>query len=134
MTQEEVWPVEFTFPSTDKEEESSKEETDTSRCILCDFDHSSSECPNTIQAHWYCGGIGREEGSIRHQRRCGRPQLGLPITCYFCGICHPAEAECTLKWQEQFPDNLTISKEESDTLTQEMIQETEEELCHLCRA
>ena len=47
-------------------------------------------------------------------------------------------SECTLKWQEQFPDDLTISKEKGDTLTQEMIQEmiqeTEEELCHLCRA
>ena len=130
--------MEFTFPSTEEEEESCKEETDTSRCILCDFDHSSSECPNTIQACWYCGGIGREEGSIRPQRRCGRPQPGLPKACYFCGIYHPEVSECTRKWQEQFSDDLTISKEESDTVTQEMIQEmiqeTEEVLCHLCRA
>ena len=90
MTQGEVWPVEFSFHSA---EEETSEEIDASNCILCGFDHSSSECPNYLPLCTYCGEVGR------HRKRCERPLLGLPKACYFCDISHPEVSECTIKWQ-----------------------------------
>ena len=55
MIQGAEWSVEFLFSPT---EEETSEEIDASNCILCDLDHPSSECPNTVQVCKYCGGVG----------------------------------------------------------------------------
>ena len=83
------------------------------------------ECYNTLQACWYCGGVG-QNGEERHLTDCERP---LP-KCPYYGMYHLEVPECRLKWQEQFPDDHTVQTGEYD-IYQEL--ETEEELCHLCK-
>ena len=61
------------------------------------------ECYNTLQACWYCGGVG-QYGQERHLVDCERP---LP-QCPYCGMYHSEVPECQFKWQEQFLDNHTI--------------------------
>ena len=54
MIQKEEWPVEFIFHPATKE---TTEESDASNYILCGFDHSNSDCLNTVRVCKYYGGI-----------------------------------------------------------------------------
>ena len=113
--------MEFLFHSA---EEETSEDTNRSNCLLCGFDHLSGECPNTVRVCKYCGGVGHPHGGIKHHRK----------VCCFCGINHSVLTECQIKWYEPFPDDFTISKEDCDSLPQEITQKTEEDLCQLCKA
>ena len=113
MTQREVWLVEFSFHPA---EEKSSEEIDASNCIRCGFDHSSSECPNTVRVCKYCGGVGHSHEGIKHRRN----------VCCFCGINHSTLTECQLKSYESFPDD-DLTKETYNMSSQEITQEMEEE-------
>ena len=110
--------MEFLFHPA--EEEMDKEIANVSRCMLCGTDHSSSECPNTVRACQYCGGVGS------HQAYCF---LRISKPCVYCGIYHSAVPECALKWSEQFPEASAVPKEEIKSLDQEI-----EEMCKLCKA
>ena len=108
MTQGEEWPVEFLFHPA---EEETSEDTNMSNCLLCGFDHSSSECPNTVRVCKYCGGVGHPHEGIKHHRK----------VCCFYGINHSVVTECQIKWYEPFLDDFTISKENCNDLDEESL-------------
>ena len=83
MSQEEMWLRDFPFSPTV-----------VFGCILCgDINHTSVDCPNTMQACKYCGG----------------PLLVLTKMCSCCGIIHSEVPECQV-YQEVEAESCQLYK------------------------